>query len=220
MRLRYTRGALIFAPGESFELELLPNLIPLKSRERIRFEARLLPVYSDESVWSQRDDLDLRPPSDADNETGQTIPYRIPMPKEEGVYNLVVEAAHPGLRSRLGWKQQVTQRVLQLVVLRPVIDPPPLRREGDWKTEVEIDPANPSWWKRFTAIRIPGLKSGPLGSGAAEAWRHPLGRMTRLSSDPGGGNIAWQAYQLPVHSPGRPYLLEVEYPDDAPRRSA
>jgi hypothetical protein len=68
----------------------------------------------------------------------------------------------------------------------------------------------------------PRLWNGPLGNGRLETWRHPLGEMVRLK--PGGSNtesssgeVSWEAYTLPIKDPGRPHVLEVEYPSDIPQ---
>ena len=117
----------------------------------------------------------------------------------------------------IGFAKTLAVRKIQLVVLDTA---PPARKtpEGEPLHEVvEIDPANPGWWKRFANLpKIPGLPrlwQGPLGNGRREAIDHDLGRLSRLkpSTD---RETSWEAYSLPIQTPERAHILEIDYPAD------
>ncbi|HVC97186.1 MAG TPA: family 10 glycosylhydrolase, partial [Pirellulales bacterium] len=86
---------------------------------------------------------------------------------------------------------------------------------------LEIDPANPTWWQRLPNVPVlRGLPKGPLGNGAASPWQHRIGDKTVDFIQLGGGaapTIGWEAYPLPIHKPGQPHLVEIEYPSDVPQ---
>ena len=118
------------------------------------------------------------------------------------------------LQNRLGWKQTVDERKVQLVVLgkeRPVpAGAAPLPAVAD--TLFEMDPASPPWWERLANVPLPGMRRGPLGSGDATAWQHALGPLIQLG--PGGRepNVSWEAFPLPIAKPGQPHVVEVDIP--------
>lgn len=54
--------------------------------------------------------------------------------------------------------------------------------------------------------------SGPLPGGHGIPAKHPLGMMLQLPVSPSLDNPAWEAVVVPGAVPGRPHLLEIEYP--------
>ena len=112
----------------------------------------------------------------------------------------------------------------------------------DLEVEVEIDPTDPGWLNGLLGQipqlgRIPYMPKQPLGSGGFSSTNHTLGRLARLkprnefaglaidATDPSESiapinrstasnrsGISWQAYWLPISNPGRPHVLEIEYP--------
>jgi hypothetical protein len=71
--------------------------------------------------------------------------------------------------------------------------------------------ANPTnqWqqWKK--------LWQGPLSSGHLTTYDSPLAKMASLPAD--ADHPPWEAYTLPIKNPGKPHLLEIEYPGDLPQ---
>ncbi len=223
LRLKFDRKALVFSPGEKFELSVLPHHI----RGLDGSEARIkLDVYGDRGgrpISSRQTDIKI-------SETSEPISMNVDLPHEEGVYDLVVSAQQvPSLRLAgsvnlpVGLKHTIAQRKLQLVVIAKE-SPRHAEEEPALKTVTEIDPVNPNWWKRLakSAEDLSRLKlspqqafgKGPLGSGHRSTREHTLGKLVQLSPTGKPGQTAWEAYTLPIRNPGSPHVLEVEYPSD------
>ncbi len=140
---------------------------------------------------------------------------------------MAITAAHTGMLrlpppkiSPLDWvKQSIAERKVQLLVLAEEPASSDAVTDEALKQVVEINPVNPSWWERFAALpqwRIgPRLARGPLGSGHRGTRTHALGELVELA--PGRGEPSWEAYTLPIDSPGRPHILEIDYPSDVPQ---
>ncbi|MEA1950872.1 MAG: family 10 glycosylhydrolase, partial [Planctomycetota bacterium] len=227
LRLKFERKSLVFAPGEKFELAVLPHHIPELNGREVRIK---LDVYADRGgrpISSRQTDTKLS--EAADSVATVQIEMNVELPHDEGVYDLVVSAQQvpsvrlPGAVSLpLGLKQTVAQRKLQLVVLSKEA-PQRAKEEPAFKTVAEIDPVNPKWWERLakSAEDLSRLKlsaqqafgRGPLGSGHRGTRKHALGELVELSPDK-TGQASWEAYTLPIRNPGSPHVLEVEYPSD------
>ena len=166
-----------------------------------------------EPVWSGEQELTLT----SDGTATEPAVLAVKLPDLEGVYDLRLTLHRRALQNRLGWKQTVEERKVQLVVLeakRPIASgAAPLPAVAE--TFFEMDPASPRWWRRLGNVpSIPGLRHGPLGNGDAKPWQHGLGTLIQLG--PGGRepNVSWEAYPLPIARPGQPHIVEVEYPTD------
>ena len=206
---------LVFDSNEQLDLEIRPHRVDAPQGSKLRLATRLLDPKTGEPVWSQEDEPVV-------DEQGSTEPVAltVPLPEAEGVYDLVIEASRRGLPNRLGFKHVVDERRVQLVVLSENPHVPDAGSEPPKDVVVEIDPANPAWWKRFATIpMIPGLPKGSIGSGDAATWRHPgdLGSLVQLGAGGREPNIAWEAYPLPIQRPGEAHIIEVEYPTDVPQ---
>jgi hypothetical protein len=221
LRLMVDRDVMLYSPGETLKLQLVPHRLPVEQGTKVRFWTRLLPARGKEEVWSERQDRLM------DGQATPVVPIEIPLPQDEGVYDVSIEAAPVELRTKLGLRRVIARRKLQLVVLGA--NPPPRElpgpidraEAGPWKLLVEIDPANPSWWRRFAQGSIPWLRDAPARHGNLSAWQHPAGRMMQLAHlSPTGGTAAdppWAAYPLPIDEPGLPHLLEIELAGDFPQ---
>lgn len=68
---------------------------------------------------------------------------------------------------------------------------------------------------------IPGMRKGPLSSGAIQPWSYAIGRDTRKLVQLGAGDRAtepsWQAYTLAIRQVGVPHAIEIEYPANMPQ---
>ena len=90
---------------------------------------------------------------------------------------------------------------------------------------VEIDPANPRWFEKLnklpqlqlTKTRLPRLWKGPLGNDCFQTKPHALGDLVQLNPNADSPDVSWEAYWLPITQPGRPHVLEVDYPGDVPQ---
>ncbi len=155
------------------------------------------------------------------------MPLEIPLPAEEGVYEIVIVAvSNPpwsqAVRQPLNWKRTIAERRVQLLVLGPQRLPGG-RVEREFTQVVEIDPANPRWYEKFnklpqlslTKARLPRLWKGSLGNDCFQTRSHAsLGELAELSPNANSPDVSWEAYWLPITQPGRPHILEVDYPSD------
>jgi hypothetical protein len=220
LRVRLTRDSLVFAPGESFKVEVRPQLLEATSKKSMRIAAHLTNAAGAQ-VWSSPE----QPVSVAENSKfAEQVSLEVSLPMIEGVYDLKVELVIPRLRKGLPWKKSVAERKVQLVVVDKRRAPQSATAPAMTKV-LEIDPVNSRWWERFTNLPlVPGWRKGPLGSGDWAPWEHPkLGQLSQLGQlNPPGAErrapaISWEAYPLPLANPGQPHILEIEYPSDVPQ---
>jgi hypothetical protein len=204
LRVSFAHPSLVFAPGEKFELEVQPQHLELASNGTYSLAAALGPGRTEEHVWNQDHDVKV----DAAG-APQSVSLSIPLPEQEGVYDLRLSLHSKRLSSTLVWAKALATRKIQLVVVSPVktVTPQP----AAWQSVLEFDPASPKWWERMARLpswtRLPTVPR-PVESRPARA-RTQLGKAwVELSPQ------AWQAYPLSIGLPGTPHLLEIEYPSD------
>lgn len=224
LRLQTDREALIYAPGETLRLRMFPYALPVDEGARLRFAFRLAGVEDDVERWSHLAERTVSgaecrgwPAAAEPRADPLGIPLEIPLPREEGVYDLTVDAIPVELRSRIGLDRVVAQRSLQVVVLAAARPSSELMQEK-WSPFVELDPTNDAWWKRYASLGLDWnlRRIGPLGSGDSATQRTADGDWVRLTTR-ADGEIAWQAYPLTKLSPGLPHVLELEYPANVPQ---
>jgi len=216
LRVKLSRDSVIFSPGEIADVEVTPHMLAAGAPTRVRLVSQLFAARtSKDPLWSNEREIDLTAEGLATDPI--TLPVRLP--PIEGVYDLRITVHRRALPNRLGWKQTVEERKVQLVVLgsrRPVVEgAAPLPAVAE--TLFELDPASPRWWERLNVPAIPGLRRGPLGNGDAAPWQHPLGQLIQLGSGAREPNTSWEAFPLPISKPGQPHIVEVEYPTDVPQ---
>ncbi|HEV3022925.1 MAG TPA: hypothetical protein VGX76_10670, partial [Pirellulales bacterium] len=218
LRLGFDRDHLVFTPGERLELEARPWHMGVATGAKLRLKARLLETAGQKELWSQEAERTAD-----ENGSAEAVLLTVPMPDNEGVFEVAFEVSRWGIPNRLALKHVVDERRIQFVVLSP--DPPMPDASSERPNEVllEIDPANPSWWQRLPNVSmLRGLHTGPLGNGAASTWQLRLGdkdKAMQLIALGGGpeSTIGWEAYPLPIHKPGQPHLVEIEYPSNVPQ---
>lgn len=156
---------------------------------------------------------------------GAKIPIRLTAPREEGVYEIILDVVSTG-RPRLSEAVMrpfaaptvLATRRVQIVVLgrsKPVEESP----VGTLTVIGEAVPAtNPVIWERLPLIaqhlgRLGVWNRGDaLGSGRRGTREGPNGAMVELTS--AGAEPAWEALSLPVRELGLPHVLEIELPAD------
>ncbi len=147
LRVTFRRSSLVFAPGETFSATLVPNLLGLPAGTALRVKAQL--TGGGAKGWSKEFDA-VTPPSEA--ESGAGIPLEIKLPDQEGVYDLTLTAINAGLRERLPWKRPIAERKVQLVVVGEKPQRAPTTDSQTLVRLVEVDPASPHSWDRFTQL--------------------------------------------------------------------
>jgi hypothetical protein len=217
LRVSFPRDSLVFSPGEVFRFTVQPHLLPFPTGSKVKIKTRLVSARDRQELWWAEHDAWAGQPV--------AIPLEVSLPQQEGVYELLITATHKpkfqeAIRAPLNWNKPAVERKVQFLVLSPKRPIGPAEAEGVL-TQVgkEIDPANPGWQQRLAilpqALKLPRLLKGPLGSGNMTIWRHPvLGEMVRLDPGRESADASWEAYTLPISQPGRPHVLEVEYPSD------
>jgi hypothetical protein len=215
LRVHTSHSSMVFAPGERLKLEVTPYLLP-SADGKSRLKVQLTDGRDVQELWSKQ--CDMRGRDD------EPIALEVPLPDDEGVYNVTLSIVSGQswphtVRPSLHWKRPVAERKVQLLVLgrnRPSVSAKP----RELTLVMEIDPASPRWWEKVklpTLPRLPRMPKGPLGSGDAQPGQHSLGDLVQLrpSNDP--TDASWEAYWLNLSTPGRPHVLEVEYPSDVPQ---
>jgi len=214
LRIEMDYQSLVFAPGERFQGTLAPHLLNVSPGSRLTLSLALRGARGGDELWSdERSDV-----AEAATATIPPAAFDVPLPQKEGVYEFVVTASIRRRPTPLPLRQTLATRTVQLIVLS---DEPPGGEpvaESLPRQVLEIDPANPSWWRRFDLARwIPGGRRGTISGGASETLDHALGRFIQLAPTTGSENDAWQAYPLPISQTGAPHVLEIEYPSDVPQ---
>ena len=210
IRLAFQRDHLVFSPGETFLLNILPHELKVSPGANVRCTVKLRKGRRRAEVW----DTSQVFRSDA---IGAIPPWNqclIPIPEEEGVYDLVVALTNRRLAAPFAGDKPIAKRKLQLVVIdkeAKVND-----EAGSIRLLADLDPTQKNWWQRMMKLPqwslLPGLRSdGPLGNKETERWSHEGRVWTRL---PGGG---WQAYPLPIDAVGVEHELEVDFPGGLPQ---
>jgi hypothetical protein len=211
LRVRTPHASLVFAPGERFKLDVTPHLLPAPADAKVHIKVQLTDQQQHE-LWSVQ----------RDTRAGQSeaIPLEVPLPEAEGVFDLLIAATqtaswtHP-VRPTLYWKRSLAERRVQVVVIER--HRPPGKPGRELAQVLEIDPASPHWWEKVKLPRLARLPKGPLGNGTRQTVRHPLGELSQLAPSARSPDVSWEAYWLSLGAPGRPYVLEVDYPNDVPQ---
>lgn len=215
LRVRFARQDLVFAPGEAFKYTLEPHALPLPNGETARIRTQLF--GGGKELWSQQ--------NETQGDRAEPIPLEIPLPDVEGVYEIVITAANSSnwsqaVRKPLNWKRTIAERRVQLLVL-DTKRPPMSRSDGEFTQVVEIDPANPRWYDKLNKLPQISLtkgrmrlSKGPLGNNCLKSQKHSLGDLAQLKPNAESPDVSWEAYWLPISQPGRPHILEIEYPSN------
>ena len=220
LRVDFTRDSLLFTPGETFRFTVRPHLLPLPEGTKIRLKVQLLPTGGGKEIWSSQFDAQVGRES--------PIAVELPTPEDEGQYDIVLGVANnqgwpQAVRRPLTWNKTIAERKVQIMVLelqRPATNS---RAEKEFTQLLEIDPANPRWSdlsNRLTQLQMPKawrLWKGPLGNDNLKPYRHALGNLMQLNPNADSPDVSWEAYWLPITQPGRPHILEVDYPSDVPQ---
>ncbi len=235
LRVTFSRDHLVFTAGAAddaeFAFSVRPHRLRVPQDSRIELEVRLLPAGGSTPLSTQRFPVQVDEPA--------AIPIRLEVPQEEGVYDVEIAVTEQpnwqrAVRRPLARDWTMARRKIQILVLaaRPLLPdetPTTVRQVGE-----VIDPADPGWQETLGLEKLgldrlqerlgldrlqqmaalPPRWPGLMNNGNTSVWRHPLGPMTRLNPSNGASGPSWEAYRLPVDQPGRPHVLEVEYPSD------
>jgi hypothetical protein len=224
LRVRMAGQSLVFSPGEKLRLTVEPHLLPVPADTPIRLKAQLVSAADQRELWVSQ-------PPEVQAGKAAAVDLEVPLPDREGVYDLNLTAAHAStwprsVRSPLNWKRVIAERKVQLLVVestqravngRSAVE----GRLSELAQVIEIDPVGPAWWefkgKLPPLSRLAHLSKGPLGNGSFQSVPHSLGELAQLKPNNSSPDVSWQAYTLSISQPGRPHVLEVDYPSDVPQ---
>ncbi len=232
LRLDINRDNLVYSPGESFIARLTPYELaadgltdynPATIKVRLQHTRENFEVYEKEYSWIPQ--------------TGGDILLNIPLPQEEGVYDVVITASCRKVgailprvtdavnkqleNAHLQSPKELASRKVQLTVIDPTNAPSEQTGAMETRLTAEIDPANPRWWEPLERLsQIPlGLRGKqweyPLGNGSARVSQCELGPITELAANRPSENPCWEAYTFPIERMGVPHILEIEYPSNS-----
>lgn len=212
LRVSVDRDHLVFAPGEPWKLRLQPDLSSDLAAGPLQVEVHLRATGTEKVLWntSQQVANVLR--------LDDGMEFDIESPATEGAYRLTIVARpEEGLATRFVPGQQakaVASREVEFVVVDPQAKLPQL--VDSWTEVLTIDPANPRWWQRLpTWAQVPRLRErnvGAVGNVRPVVRPLPAGEIVELPAQSNSSDPAWQSYTLPIREPGRPHLVELEYP--------
>jgi hypothetical protein len=206
LRVAPRRDNLVFSPGDDFEFDVEPTLLPVSAGTSLQLKARLVSAGKEWSAQEQIFKSGDKP----------RVPFAFKIPPNEGVYDLLLAAYEPPAL-RFNKAKLVAERRIQIVVIAAQSPEPAAEPAANW-SHVDIDPANPRWYERFKALSIlPSLSQGTISNGEMQTLAHPLGTLMKLGPSAPGQEPQWQAYPLTVSRTGAPHIVEVEYPSDVPQ---
>lgn len=220
LQVRFHRDSLVFTPGEEARIDVVANVLgekpnsTLQARFRLRAADRDVAEGHDLTDFWTRDDPHLWTETEqlvVDN-TGTAPPLRnvaIPIPSEEGVYDLLIDVERSSLISTLPPRPPIAQRKIQFVVVNT--RKPPSNLGGGQPTLVdEFNPADRKWQLPQLNLRPRTWSNVP----PQKPWRHRNAAWTRLAT---GG---WIAYPLPNSIANVPHMLDIELPPEYPQNIA
>lgn len=221
LRVSVKDRSLVYLPGDVFRIEVTPELLPVPPETKLRLNVQILPGRQTSVLWQ----------TDLTAKAGEGLPIavNVPLPNQEGVYDVLISALHAGwqqaVRMPLGGKP-IAERRIQVLVLSPGASA--AVTSGELSAVDEIEPASPRRWEERLAKLpqlpqlpqlpvLPRWRKGPLGNGRMQIKSHALGSLVQLERSRSPNDASWEAYTLVVSRPGLPHVLEVDYPSDVPQ---
>ncbi len=206
LRVRFANQHLVFAPGETWTIDAIPHLPPLESDANAKLELKVFAARSRRVLW--RSAQPLEPDGNGKLKAAERI--EIPIPADEGAYDLVLTLSRDGLRQLLKTGSPSVERSIQFAVVGP--QPPAAPDELRWRDILEFDTSEPQWWERlarFPAWRdLPGSFRQLFGENFGKPFFQSGRKLNRIEGE------GWLALPLPVIHPERAHRLEIEYPQE------
>jgi hypothetical protein len=211
IQVGFHRDHLVFSPGESLSGTARGYRLGIAPDTALRCRLQLVALGTDVALWED----ELREQADASGSWPQPETFRVPLPRDEGVYELQIVISTRRRTPSFTPEKVIAERHVQLVVIshQPAsaagsVDPPDERQ-----LVLGIDPTQANWFQRMGRLPqwslLPGLRpDGPLGNVKAD--RLERGERVWMSLPVGG----WQAYPLPVDEIGALHELELEFAGD------
>ncbi len=212
IKVDFAQDHLVFGTGATLEINIAVNHGKLKKGPASIRTSIVRARENGPAVWSETEAINI-------DENGNSAPasdHQIPLPRQEGVYDLLIEveknwlginqpANNKALRALNSQNGSIRRRI-QFVVLHDhavPIEPYTSYRTIAEILPAEIAPTGPNWriksYKRKLAVL------GNQKSTLTQTNGQPL-----VELSPGG----WHAVRLPTPDLGQPHVVEIEYPDN------
>ncbi|MGI9518721.1 MAG: hypothetical protein ACR2NP_16810 [Pirellulaceae bacterium] len=209
--VQISRPHLVFEPGEPFEFAVLPVEWTMSSDPVLRLHMELTRNGDDEAQWSQVFDLHRK---GTRGKWSVSQPVSIPLPAEQGVYNVHLVLRDESLTSRLNLNRAAPARDIQLVVIdtnKSVADPG-TTDVAMWQEVYDSNQQRSQWLEMLPEIPPFSLASddNSLRNTSVQTREYDGQEFTEFA--PGG----WQAIPLGVDQLHRPHIVEIEYLDEGP----
>ncbi|MCA9264929.1 MAG: hypothetical protein KDA60_13810, partial [Planctomycetales bacterium] len=207
LRVTLPQDHVVFRPGELVTIQVAPHLLPVREGTELNFRAQLRNNQDEGVLWEHSQELAATVQGTAPDH----IPLAVPLPIQEGVYNLSL-GCYQRSRKSLWLEKPIASRNVQLVTIaateQPTSEPP----NETWEPLTTIDPTRSKVWERLTVVPSLHRMRGPLprSFGNQHIDTVSVGAHTFSRLEPQG----WQAFSLPINEPNRPYLIEIAYPAD------
>lgn len=214
--IAFNKAKRIYEPNTQFQFEVKPDTESLAPGDFFDLHIELAEGRKGKTVW-QADQKRYEVPQ----EGLPTCPVEIPLPATEGVYRVKLQVIRPaGFTSRFlskGNSRPLAERSFQLLVMDSTARP---EAPGDWEETYVHNPALPKsdrkfseWidWRKHTRNGESTIVSS-LAEGAKLVEDKT---QVELPPKDDSGAAHWQAYPLAISSPGKPYLVEVEFSSEA-----
>ncbi|MBI1247747.1 family 10 glycosylhydrolase [bacterium] len=209
VRVELNRDHLVFAPDESLRTTISGYKTYFPPGTSVQLVAKLQPARGGRSLWEKS----FNPIVDNDGNLALEKPIDIQIPKEEGVYELVITMTEQRLTSLVFAAKPTHRRIVQLVVVDPAMKYSPSSEEP--RSLASFDPTAADWWPRISKLASYNLwqksRTTELHNDLTKTIEHDQRKWQQLQ--PGG----WHAYPLPIEAIGSPLVVEVEYPSDLPQ---
>jgi hypothetical protein len=197
----------LFQPGEAWALNVVPQALGISARTSLRCECSISKARQTGVLWRQEQTWRY----EENNEFTGVETLEIPIPTEEGIYDLHLVVYRRGLTATFALSKPVATRTLQFVVLARHASLE-TAAAGPGTVVADFNPAHPSWFDRFATLPqwklLPRLRQGRLGNSQLQPWDHDGRQWSRLSPQ------GWVAFPLPIAQPGQPHAVEIEFPAD------
>ncbi len=215
----FQREHLVFSPGEVFEIGVRANRTAIVSQTancRLRLNSNHggsvgLASRLAAPGWNKSLTFEL-------DQQGSTEEQRvaIPIPTEEGIYQLEIEVALPWQQVALKNKSAIRRQVQFVVLAR---EPIPATNNPGWKLFSNIEstrglPEVPTALPLTPLTPISKLTAAPKSAWPGNELRRKvtIEQQAMLELLPGG----WQAIPIPIDQLGRPHLIEIEFLSNQP----
>ncbi len=203
--VEFEKQHLIFEPGELFRVSIQPKLTGLATKAancRVKVVLAGSTGVGARAIYSKSVPFKL----DENGSAAAPIELEIPVPKQEEVYDMMLELEPVWYQASFASKSNSIKRSVQFIVLDERLEAADPQRR--WRQVSVADPADFGHSEAAAWNQIPKL--GRTGrSSLGNELRSPtiVGQETLVTLGAGG----WQAIPLTVGKLGEPHVVELEY---------